>query len=135
MGLLLALALAVTGCTGDNSSSMSTAEKDRLTALEKQVASLQAEASAREAAFKEELSLIRKNLESIRELMEIEEESGKAKAAPKNFDEEIDAKAKSFVSENLDRLLSLTKKLLDKMEKELDDQMKKDIPAPKGDDI
>lgn len=137
LGLLLILALAVTGCTSDKPSSMSSSDKERLTALEQEVSSLKAEASAREDAFKKELSLIRKSLDSIHSLLEIEKERPKAETAPKGdqLDDEINNKAKSFVSENLDRLLSITKKLLDKMEKEIDEQMPKENPAPKGDEI
>lgn len=116
-------------------------ESDRLSALEAEVSALKAESQAREDALREELAMVRKNLEGIKALLEIDEgrakiqegtESGKAPS-----DKELDEKAKSFVSENLDRLLTLTKKLLDKMEKELDEQlegMNKPAP-PQGDEI
>lgn len=123
-GLALAalLLLAPMGCTQSG--------EDRLTALEKDVAALK----ERNAADREELALVRKNLEAIRELLELDRERAAA-PEPGSGDapdeEELDAKAKSFVNENLKRLMDVTKKLLDKMEKELDEQLDKmKEPAP-----
>lgn len=133
--LLLALFLlpACSSGSGDN---------ERLTALEAEVKSLKAEAQAREAHFKKELTQIRKNLEGIRGLIEIEQGRSGSLSTPQadadsgnKLDQEIDEKAKSFVSENLDRLLDITKKLLDKMEQELDKQMVEPAPKPKGEEI
>ncbi|QJB56214.1 hypothetical protein [Pseudodesulfovibrio sp. zrk46] len=135
--LILALCLALTGCGQDSPSGLSAQDKERLTALENEVSTLKADAAAREQAFKEEFAQIRENLDAIRALIKLDKE--RAQAVPKvdgdKLDEEIDTKAKSFVSENLDRLLSITKKLLDKMEKELDKQIEKETPAPEGNEI
>lgn len=143
-GTLLVLLLAITGCASDTpSGTTSSDDSARLSALEAEVRALKLEARAREESFKEELAQIRKNLEGIRALIEVEKGRAKAldqpggepKTESDKLDEELDKKAKSFVSENLDRLLDITKKLLDKMEKELDEQTRKEAPAPDGDQI
>lgn len=141
LGTLLTLTLALVGCQSQTAENMA----DRLAGLEAEVHALQVQSSARDAAVKEELATIRKNLEGIRSLIEVEKSRAKALDTPKaqsksererdKLDEELDIKAKNFVSENLDRLLDLTSKLLDKMEKEIDEQMKKETPAPDGDQI
>lgn len=136
MALLLVAAFSMTAC-----GSGSGADNERLAALEAEIKALRVDAQAREARFKDELVQIRKNLEGIRGLIQVEK--GRADAlAPQSeadsgdsLDQEIDKKAKSFVSENLDRLLDITKKLLDKMEQELDQQMKDVEPQPKGEEI
>lgn len=141
VALLLSLALLV-GCAADTPST----DSDRLAALEAEVKALKLEAQARESVFKEELAMIRKNLEGISALIEVEKGRAEALDTPKTapetesdkLDEAMDNKAKTFVTENLDRLLTITKKLLDKMELELDEQMKKTEPAPAkpgGDEI
>lgn len=113
-------------------------DEARFAALEAEVKALKADAQAREARFRDELTQIRKNLEGIQGLIQMDK-GADALAAPKtdsaeDLDAEIDKKAKSFVSENLDRLLDITKKLLDKMEQELDKTMEQ--PAkPKGSEI
>lgn len=127
-GLLLLL-LTGFGCSGS--------DKDRISALEAEVAILK----ERDAAYREELAQVRKNLEAIQELLQIDKGREQLKSGPESdappSDEDLDAKAKSFVDKNLDRLLELTKKLLDKMEKEFDEQLeKKNEPTPpKGDEI
>ncbi len=131
------------GCASETPSGYS----DRVGALEAEVKVLKSEAKAREKAFREELALIRKNLESIRALMEVGQAGGtvqpKAKldAVPEDqtgtegdsLDEQIDTQAKTFVKENLGRLLEITKKLLDKMEFELDKQLKEDAESGSAD--
>jgi len=119
---------------------------DRLAALETEVKALKLEAQVREKAFRDELAQIRKNLEGIQDILKVEKGRAGVMDKPEvvdpeadedSLDRELDFKAKSFVSENLDRLLEITKKLLDKMERELDEQMKKEetpIP-PEGDEI
>jgi len=129
-GLALAAAtlLAAFGCTPSN--------EDRLSALEAEVAALK----ERNLAGREELAQVRKNLEAIRELLKLDQSRARLKEGEKTAppsDEGLDAKARSFVDKNLDRLLEVTKKLLDKMEKELDeqfDEMKEPAP-PQGDEI
>lgn len=139
--ILALLLLSVGGCA-----SGSQVDSDRLAALEAEVAALRARVVAQESAFKEELGQIRKNLEGIHELVELDkarsgaEESPRSEAEAKKdaLDDDLDIKAKSFVNENLDRLLDITKKLLDKMESEIDEQMKKnetEAPADKGETI
>jgi hypothetical protein len=128
------LVLALFACSGSGP------EAKRLDALEAQVKALRQEAGERDKAFRAELAQVRKNLESIRSMLEKEVGSDKAGgeadsgAAP--TDKELDDKAKSFVGENLDRLMELTRKLLDKMESELDqkDQATEEPPV-KGDQI
>jgi len=139
--ILVVLGLMVFGIVACSSGDSGTS--DRLAALEAEVKALKLEAQVREKSFRGELAQIRKNLEGIQELLHVEK--GRADAldapapAPKedSLDEELDTKAKSFVNENLDRLLEITKKLLDKMEQELDEQMKKEETpqAPEGDQI
>ena len=133
LGLML---LGIVACSGAESG-----VSDRLAALEAEVKALKLEAQIREKSFRGELTQIRKNLEGIKDLLKVEQ--GRAEALDKpeakedTPDNELDTKAKSFVSENLDRLLEITKKLLDKMEQELDEQLKKtETPqAPEGDQI
>ncbi len=137
--LLFTLALALSGCSSDKAAS----DPERLAALEVEVKALKLEAQAREATFKKELAMIGKSLESIRTLIEVEKHRADALDTPKpapqtegeKRDDELDTKARSFVNENLDRLLDITKKLLDKMEKELDEQMQRNQPEPEGDKI
>ena len=124
---------------------MSQEASDRLAALEAEITALKLEAKARDEAMREDLAAIRKNLDGIRTLIEVEKKRAKAMdpplAKPKTeddkLDEEINKKAKTFVNENLERLLDLTRKLLDKAEKELDEHMKEPAPAPapKGKEI
>lgn len=132
MIVVLMLLLGLTACKGDD-------ESKRLAALEAEVAALKSELAARNDDFKAELVRIRKNLEGIESLLKIEknrvgikegEQSGESSS-----DEELDAKAKSFVNENLDRLMDLTRQMLDSMEKELDEQMDKlNTPTPQQGD-
>ena len=140
---LLALLLVLPGCSmpQDMENRISTLEA-KSAALEAEVAALKEDARAREKALREELAMVRTNLGSIHSLLEMDKES--AKAAPqqpedgKTGDElnnELDVKAKTFVKENLDRLLSITRKLLDKMERELDKQEEPARPQAEGDTI
>lgn len=133
---LLLIALVLGACSSGSPSD------ERLAALEAEVAELKAQARAGEKRFMEELAQIRTNLEAIRGLVEVEQRRAEAMDAPSAegesgdaLDKDIDTKAKSFVSENLDRLLAITKKLLDKMEQELDERMKEPAPEPEGDRI
>lgn len=136
--LVLAGACLLAGCSSDSSGMA-----DRVTVLEAEVQALKAEARVREKAFREELAMIRVNLDGIQSLLEVEKGRAEALAKPEDLpkgdtgdlDEQIDTKAKTFVKENLDRLLAITKKLLDKMERELDEQTKEQPPASKGDEI
>ncbi len=139
LSLLFALALVLPGCSSDKVSS----DPERLATLEAEVKALKLEAQAREVTFKKELAMLGKSLEGIRTLIEVEKHRADALDTPKpapftegeKLDDELDMKAKSFVNENLDRLLDITKKLLDKMEMELDEQMQRNLPEPEGDKI
>ena len=127
-GLVLAglVLLAAFGCTAP--------DEERLSAMEADIAALK----ERDAAGREELAAIRKNLEAIQDLLKIDRDRAglTKKTAPEgeSEDEALDSKAKAFVDKNLDRLIEVTKKLLDKMEKELDEQLEKmkDPAPPKG---
>jgi len=132
--VLLCVLFALFACSGP------AADSERLAALEAEVKALQLKAEARDKAVKEELALVRKNLENIQALLEIDKSrgaiAGKEESSDPPTDQELDDKAKSFVNENLGRLMELTRKLLDKMEQELDEQfndMKK--TPPQGDEI
>lgn len=146
-GVLLAALLAAAGC----SQAPSDAEK-RLTALEAEVKALRDEARTREKTMREEMAMVRTNLASIRTLLELDRDRTATPDKPgdtpnpdaavpdasgpsDDLDRELDAKAKGFVKENLDRLLVITRKLLDKMERELDKQEETETPKPKGDEI
>lgn len=145
ISLVCMLTIALAGCS-------SQAPDERLAALEAEVKALKEEATARDKSLREELARIRLNLEGIHSILEVEQ--GRAalkKAGPKveapegeepgasgeQLDEKIDEKAKNFVNENLDRLLGLTKKLIDMMETELDKRMTEmeNEPEPQGDKI
>lgn len=127
---LVLLVLTLCACSSDES-----VNADRLNALEAEVKILKQEARTSEKLFREELAQIRLNLEGIQGMLTVEK--GRAALQDESADEaesdtqkrELDAKAKDFVSENLDRLLAITKKLLDKMERELDKQMNEDEPS------
>ena len=126
LALVAVLLLAVAGCTP--------ASEERLSALEAEVAALK----ERNAASREELAQVRKNLEAIHDLLKLDQGRARLKESTEpEADKDLDTKAKDFVDKNLDRLLELTKKLLDKMEKELDEQFDKmNEPAPpQGDQI
>ena len=148
--VLVALTMSLfllAACASEPAKETPATDSGRLAALEAEVKTLKLEAQAREDLFKEELARIGKNLDAIRDLIAMDKSRAQALEDPKppttegpkteadTLDEELDTKAKSFVSENLDRLLSITKKLLDKMEKELDKQTEKTEPAPDGDAI
>lgn len=128
------LVLALFACSGPGP------EAKRLDALEAQVKALRQEAGEREKAFREELVQVRKNLESIRSMLEKgngpDTAGSGAGSGTAPTDKELDDKAKSFVGENLDRLMELTRKLLDKMESELDRKPPAtEEPPAKGDQI
>lgn len=128
---------------------------DRVVALEAEVAALRQEMRARDEALRGELAVIRQNLDGVREALRAgaglsgKAETGGAKAAPDTdaplppdggdtrdeLDEELDVKAKTFVRDSLDRLLAITRKLLDRMDSELEkrnDPSDEKSPAPDG---
>ncbi|XXJ21356.1 hypothetical protein ACR42D_17825 [Desulfovibrio caledoniensis] len=127
------LVLALFACGGPSP------EAERIDALEAEVKALRQEAGERDKAFRAELAQVRENLEHIRSLLEqggVSDKSGEADSGGAPTDKELDDKAKSFVGENLDRLMELTRKLLDKMESELDDKPQAtEEPPVKGDQI
>ena len=135
--------LVLAACLLAGCSSEAPGTSERLDALESEVKALKDEAGAREKALREELAQIRVNLDGIQSMLEVEK--GRAEAPEKSevtpdgeegdLDSQIDTKAKTFVKENLDRLLAITKKLLDKMEQELDKATEEEAPAPEGDQI
>ncbi len=146
----------VPAAEGTGSSASSGApESDRVRALEARVEALKAEVRSRDEALRGELEAIRKSLDEVRDLLRNPAKPGDpAEGAPRahgqeqdsqreqdRLDDELDTKAKTFVNESLDRLLEITKKLLDRMSGELDelDTTPKDggaAPAePKGDTI
>ena len=133
--LLLMTLLIVPACSGE------APDAQRLTALEAEVKALKQETEVRDKVVREELALVRRNLENIRALLEIDRDTitpgpGVPPESPSSGDQDLDKKAKTFVDENLNRLMEMTRKLLDKMEKELDEHLKKTEPAPpQGDQI
>ena len=136
---VMAIVLAVTLLAGCPSQSVDVdALQERITALESSLETLRQEGKARDQELKEELSLLRTNLDAIRELMQLEQERPGQLGQNGTTDESpggLDDKAKSFVEKNLNRLMDLTRKLLDKMEKELDKQLEQPAPAPEGREI
>lgn len=130
-----ALVLALFACSGPGP------DADRVDALEAEVNALKRESAARDKALREELARVSENIEDIRALLATGRGGDEAAREPEPgappSDEDLDAKAKSFVGENLDRLMELTRKLLDKMESELDDNTPPDAgePPAKGDEI
>ncbi|OIQ49596.1 hypothetical protein BerOc1_01521 [Pseudodesulfovibrio hydrargyri] len=127
------LILALFACGGPSP------EAERIDALEAEVKALRQEAGERDQAFRAELAQVRENLEHIRSMLEKgavpDGAAGDADSGAPT-DKELDDKAKSFVGENLDRLMELTRKLLDKMESELDDKPQStEEPPVKGDQI
>ena len=131
----LTVTLLLGGCSSDSN-------EKRLTALEAEVAALKAQNMKQAAAFKKELGQIRKNLDGIHDILALDKVRPKTQDSASSMqkekdqlDDELDVKAKNFVSENLDRLLGITKKLLDQMENEIDEHMKKNASeAPKAKD-
>jgi Skp family chaperone for outer membrane proteins len=130
-------------------------ESDRIRALEARLEALRAEVRSRDEALRGELEAIRTSLDEVRDLLRNPAKPGEpAEGAPRadgrerdsqreqdRLDDELDTKAKTFVNESMDRLLEITKKLLDRMSGELDelDETPKDggaAPAePEGDTI
>jgi hypothetical protein len=118
-------------------------------ALETEVESLRQEMRARDEALRDELAVIRRNIDGVRDaLAALGADSSPAPspsakpAAPDApatpdaaeaerdaLDNELDVKAKTFVKESMDRLLEITKKLLDRMDQELE---KRDEPPADG---
>ncbi len=87
--LALLVLLTASACKGS--------EEERLSALEESVKVLRQEAEARETAYREELAQVRKNLEAIQSLLQIEQGADTLKdgttsqGAPS--DDDLDAKA------------------------------------------
>jgi Skp family chaperone for outer membrane proteins len=129
----LALLLTVGGCVSEPSPPH--ADTRRIEALEKEVNALRNEAASRDEALRKELSLIRESLDTMSALVKQHKAPAAAKKDDEKLEEAIDTKAKTFVNDSLDRLLDITRKLLDKMNKELNDSMTTDPPAPEGDHI
>ena len=125
------LVLALFACSGPGP------DADRIQALEAEVKALRQEAGERDKVFRGELARVRENLDEIRSMLEAGRGSGEdAESGGAPTDKELDDKAKSFVGENLDRLMDLTRKLLDKMESELDETPRTTgEPPAKGDEI
>ena len=128
--------LALTGCTGSNG-----VDGERFAALEAEVKALREDNAARDESLREELARLRTTLAAIEELLELQtgqpltkspeapaEESGEEPG--QGIGEDIDAKARGFIQKNLDRLMDLTTKLLDRMEQELEKEMPQNRPAP-----
>lgn len=125
------------GCASNSPAGMTRKEQDRVAELEKSIADLKAITAKQNEDFMKELALIRDNLDAIHALLQ-EDKARTNVVEPsesEGSDHDLDTKAKSFVSESLDRLFSITGELLNSMEKKLDDQLKKDTPAPKSDEI
>jgi hypothetical protein len=161
----LGVFLFLVGCASDDgvpaaegsgpSVSSGAPESERVRALEARLEALGAEVRSRDEALRGELEAIRTSLDEVRDLLRNPVRPGEpAEGAPRadgreqnsqreqdRLDDELDTKAKTFVNESLDRLLEITKKLLDRMSGELDelDKTPKDdgaAPAePKGDTI
>lgn len=136
--LAVLLLLALCGCNPP-SAEKSRDDAARIDALEAEVLALRREGAERDKRFSDELGRVRENLESIRSLLEMDraragsgDAPGKSGSGEPPTDEELDAKAKTFVGENLDRLLDLTRKLLDRMESELDDKLTETGEPPVG---
>jgi hypothetical protein len=125
------LVLALFACSGPGP------DADRIQALEAEVKALRQEAGERDKVFRGELARVRENLDQIRSMLEAGRGPGEdAESGGAPTDKELDDKAKSFVGENLDRLMDLTRKLLDKMESELDETPRTTgEPPAKGDEI
>ena len=125
------------GCSGQGVV-QDTEARQRIETLENEVKTLREQGAERDKAIREELSKIRATLESISAVLEVERgRAGLDQGKPRTpLDKELDAKAKSFVDENLDRLMDLTRKMRDKMEKEFDEHLKQsEETPPQGDQI
>lgn len=133
LALVALILLMLTGCVTDSGAD------ERLETLEAEVNALKAEIASRDESLQEELAQIQKNLDVIRDILEMDKERAEALEKPGQdapSDEELDAKVKTFVGESLERLTDLTRKLLDKMQKELDAEEPTETPTPpEGDQI
>ncbi|MFH1914770.1 MAG: hypothetical protein ABIK45_10905 [Pseudomonadota bacterium] len=151
VGLVLLLGLAACGPAPRDRD----VDNDRVSALEAEVAAFKEEMRARDEALRDELSLLRRGIDAVREALRagvaLPDEST-APASPDSvpdhrpdatrpdtapsgdeareaLDDELDIKARTFVKETLDRLLGITKKILDRMDSELE---KRDEPPAEG---
>jgi len=120
-------------------------DSDRVSALEAEVAALREEMRARDEALRDELSLVRRGIDAVREALRADAALGKAvpgsapapgpdaatggDEAREALDDELDIKARTFVKESLDRLLGITRKILDRLDSELE---KRDEPPAEG---
>lgn len=131
--VLLCVLLVLFACSGP------AADSERLAAVEVELKALKLKSEARDKAIREELASVRKNLENIQALLEIDKSCGaitEEESSSPTIEQELDEKAKSFVNENLARLMELTRKLLDNMEQELDERFnEKTQTPPQGDEI
>lgn len=127
----MVLLVVLLGCVNEDQ----TSGAERLSRLESEVKALKAEARANDQALRDELALIRKNLEAMRVLMEAGEAPVPPESPSEDLGEGIKEKARAFVEENLDRLMGLTKELLDQMEQELDQRMEQqELPSAESGD-
>lgn len=134
IAVLLCILFVLFACSGP------AADSERLAAVEVELKALKLKFEARDTTIREELALVRKNLENIQALLEIDKSrdavSEDEESSSPSLEQELDEKAKSFVNENLARLMELTRKLLDNMEQELDERFnEKTQTPPQGDEI
>ena len=137
---LLAGLLCLGACAGEPSpADEPTAEN--LAALRQDVARLRQEVRERDARLREDLTRLRQSLDGVRELLLVAQDRDPALEPPppdptgdEELDRELDRKTKTFVSENLDRLMRIIASLLDRLERELDRQSP-DRPGTNGNDI
>lgn len=130
----LAVLLLAGGCSQEPD-----AVQGRLQAIEAELAVIKAAGEEREAQLRHELSMINKNLETMRALIELDmqraEEGTASDDSVKDDAETLEGRTRTFVNENLDRLMDLTKKLIEKMEKEIDEARSPKEVEPEGDTI
>ncbi|QGY39742.1 hypothetical protein GM415_06285 [Pseudodesulfovibrio cashew] len=131
----LAAGLLLAGCPSEPSPE---AREKRLAAMEAELAALKDEAKARDVEIKKELGLLRENLDSIRDILSVEQQRSELMDQNRTMGQSLDElndKAKTLARESMDRLMELTKELLDKLEKKMDEQTTKPAPAPEGREI
>ncbi|KAB1441677.1 hypothetical protein [Pseudodesulfovibrio senegalensis] len=138
---MVMLCLFACGCSAQDSEGLSASGpgseygqmQQRMDQLERKVKALQAENRETLSAIRRDLDVVRAQLTALSELLGQAElpESG---SAP---DEDLDKSARSFAKDSLKRMLDLSRKLMQKLENELDKSLNQpeapsQEPEPEG---
>lgn len=125
--LLLTTVLLMTACTGGQNSPEGL--KKRVAALEKRIVTMETDNERQMTALRSDIA---KLSQAIGKLSDALIKDGKV--TQKKSDPAMERKARKFVDEALDGLLRMTKKLLNRIEEDMDSKAKKPKTPPVTDE-